>query len=257
MLFDHAFWHVIISWCSDYIRLRYRPWYFAFKHTSKPGKGLKWSTWINASPQTLCSCGWQFGWQLYFCWPHHTNLPVHKEALFQQMGQTCISPCSMAQLWLDVSICLPLLYARVVSLWSDCSTHLSLEHLALAVLVSSGNLLAHTVKFSSVLLSLWPLWLSERWTQVHASQIWACPVLPVLPAQVGRGQGWFVDWGNTRILAHTASVNTHPVEIPSFSKHVETPAGPRHGVEIPRRWCQSSQAPTGQIVPWEIFSEPT
>lgn len=175
------------------------------------------------------------------------------------MGQSSISPCSMAQLWLDVSICLPLLYARAVLLRSDCSACLSLEHLALSALVSSRNLLAHRVKFSSVLLSSWPLWLSERQTQVHASQIWACPVLPVLPAQLCREQGWFADCGNTHILAHTASANPHREVffIPSFSKCVETPAGPRHDVEILRRRCQPSQTPIAQILPWEIFSEPT
>lgn len=36
-----------------------------FKRTSKPGKGLKRLTRINAIPETLCSCGWQFGYDKY------------------------------------------------------------------------------------------------------------------------------------------------------------------------------------------------
>lgn len=64
LLFDHVFWHVTLSWCSDYFRPR--SWYFAFKHTSKPGKGLKWSLWINAILETLCSSVLTNGTELYF-----------------------------------------------------------------------------------------------------------------------------------------------------------------------------------------------
>lgn len=62
LLLDHALWHITISWCSDHFRPSYRSQYFAFNHTSQPGRGLEWPVWICATPELLCGCVWHLAY---------------------------------------------------------------------------------------------------------------------------------------------------------------------------------------------------